>query len=275
MNVRFEPVNKYEGFDESAAPNWQMIPKNETRQVKVFNAAGLTLAFTSPGIADFTETADPADKTVRILTIKGKMKGRTFIEVRSGRVAVKRLEVAVKNLKEVKIAFNFIEDNAGHKTKRTSGEVAAYVTEINDIYQPQTNIKFTNYASHNIKIAKDLGKVVRFSTHLKGVPKKEHEWDLIIAKRDSKANFNIFFVWEYEQDNTPGTDDADAGTIGGNCIFEDDAGSEIGETIAHEIGHYLKRGDTYKSKNSDMLMYGYTDVRGKKITKADANAMNP
>lgn len=109
---------------------------------------------------------------------------------------------------------------------------------------------------------------------MKGVPKKDHEWDLIIAKKDNKADFNIFFVWEYEQDKDLTKDGADAGTIKGNCIFEDQVGGQVSRQVAHEIGHLLRRNDTYRAANIDKLMYGYTDG-GMNIPKSDTNIMNP
>ena len=85
---------------------------------------------------------------------------------------------------------------------------------------------------------------------------------------------NLFFVWEYEQDALTVVDGADAGTLGANCIFEDQAGSQIAETLSHEIGHFLKCGDHYVAARSYELMYGITDTRGAHIGKVHANIMN-
>ena len=49
--------------------------------------------------------------------------------------------------------------------------------------------------------------MVRFSSHLEGPPDNvapaQHEWDDLLALADTTADFNVFFVKEYEQDNTP------------------------------------------------------------------------
>ena len=124
-------------------------------------------------------------------------------------------------------------------------------------------------------VDRDLGAVVRYSSHLKGVLASEHEWGHVVAKRDTSADFNFFFVWEYEQDNSPATDNTDAGALGGTCIFEDAAGTEVAETMSHELGHYLGVGDYYTAATRNWLMYGYTDARGQHIPKDHANKMNP
>jgi hypothetical protein len=92
---------------------------------------------------------------------------------------------------------------------------------------------------------------------------------------DNGADMNYFLVWEYEQDNTPDVDDADAGTLGSNCIFEDNAGREIGVTMAHEMGHHLGRDDINNAAQKNFLMYGVTDQRGVHLAKEDVNVMNP
>jgi hypothetical protein len=67
----------------------------------------------------------------------------------------------------------------------------------------------------------------------------------------------------------------DAGTMGANCIFEDKPGKEVGETLAHETGHFLGAADTDAVAQKPLLMYGITDHRGRRLTKADVNLMNP
>ena len=101
------------------------------------------------------------------------------------------------------------------------------------------------------------------------------EWNTVTALGDASADMNYFLVWEYEQDATPTIDDTDAGTLGGNCIFEDNAGFHVGVTMAHELGHFLGRHDHYVVARRLELMYGTTDQRGIHLTKDDVNGMNP
>ena len=65
-----------------------------------------------------------------------------------------------------------------------------------------------------------------------------------------------------------------AGTLANNCLLEDKAGSKVGETLAHEIGHYLGCTDHYEATLWYHLMYGITDARGIHIPREDANMMN-
>jgi hypothetical protein len=146
---------------------------------------------------------------------------------------------------------------------------------INLIYNNQANIEVTQRLARNVTVAQNLGNVVRFTTHLPGVAAAEHEWDDVIATGDASADVNIFLLWEYEQDNTPTADHTDAGHLAGNVLYEDNAGRQTGETMAHEIGHYLGVGDHYINARKRELMYGITDTRGIHLPKAHVNIMNP
>jgi len=145
------------------------------------------------------------------------------------------------------------------------------VQQANEILLNQANVEVIKQNARNVKINQNLGGVVRYSKHITGVAPGEHEWDIVVAKRDNAADLNIFFVWEYEQDNTPNIDNTEAGTLGNNCIFEDNISYQTHETMAHEIGHFL--GVDHPAPGLDLLMSpGRTDQR---ISKAHANIMNP
>jgi len=146
--------------------------------------------------------------------------------------------------------------------------------KMNEIWGPQANVYFEKKTVDSPTVPIDMGDVVRFSSHLTGVPASEHEWDDVIAMGDSSADVNVFFVWEYEQDDTPLVDSADAAQLSGNILFEDNAGTEIGETFAHEMGHFLGVTPADYYDKSDELMHAYTDTRGSKIRKAQADQAN-
>ncbi len=275
----FFALHRLRGFDATATPPWQMVPVGFWREVGLSEAAGLTLASTNPAVAtaEFARQ-DPASLAragQRKVIVHGHRKGTAFIEARRGSTVVCQLEVGVKASKTVKVAFNFVRDNAGHRTSRALASVDGLLRTMNSIYTPQTYIHIVKRTARWVQVNKNLGRVVRFSSHLAGVPASQHEWDDVVALRDAAAHWNVFFVWEYEQDTTPFRDDTDAGNLGGNCLFEDNAGVEVGETLAHELGHYLGVRDFYGNTQVDWLMYGYTDVRGRFIPKDHANTMNP
>jgi hypothetical protein len=267
-----------DGFDEKAAPPWQMVPLGGTKEVRLLWGPNLAVVSTVPGVAtvaNSTAAYARSTRNIRYLTIRGRSHGTCFIEAKQGSAVKARLEVAVKRPKLVRLAFNFVKDTGGHRTRRATASVNQYVQTMNRIYTPQANIRFSVVQTRWVTVNRNLGTVVRFSSHLPGVAAGHHEWDHVVAKRYGAADFNFFFVWEYEQDATPGTDNTDAGALGPNCIFEDRAGVEIGETLAHEVGHFLGCRDYYANGDRSLLMYGYTDSRGRKISKFHANTMNP
>ncbi|MFO1372587.1 MAG: peptidoglycan-binding domain-containing protein [Candidatus Competibacteraceae bacterium] len=268
----FEQKKPKDGFDGTVSPPWQMVPVNDDKTVILKNADGLSVISRNPAIATVEDVPKCFLHGGRELIIRGKMKGTTFIDVKNGAQILAMLEVAVKNKKTVRITFNFVEDKVGHKTTRSMGDVDTWVKNANTLLTLQANVEVIKQNVRNVKIDQDLGPVVRYSKHLPGVNPKEHEWDVVVAKRDNTADLNVFFVWEYEQDATPEIDDsADAATAGGNCLFEDNITYQTHETLAHEIGHHL--GVDHPAPGLDLLMSPHrTDHR---ISKEHANIMNP
>lgn len=265
----FQEAKANNGFDAKASPPWQMVPAGGSKEVKLVNATGLTFTSTNTGVATVTQP-DP----FRII-VKGVVKGTAFIEAKNGSgTVVARLEVAVKTKKTVSTAFFYVSDNAGHKTARALGAEVVLVKAVNDIYLPQANIEFTVRSAKAQAYAQNFGRVVRFSKHLKGVAASQHEWDTVVAQRDPAADFNVFFVWEYEQDRTPLIDNTEAGTLRSekSCLMEDKTGANAAEEVlAHEAGHLLGVGDT---TDPDELMVG-AGVSKRKLPKAHVNVMNP
>ena len=240
-----------------------------TNRVKLVDGAGLTLTNTNPAAATFTESTTAAD-AVRRFEFTGVARGTTFLVVNNGAREVARLEVNVKTKKVVKLVFNFVWDNAvpAHHTRFAAGDEGAWVTAMNAILLPQANVEATSLSGRRVTVAQNLGRVVRWSRTLRGVPAAEHEWHVVVARGDPAADLNVFCVWEYEQDTTPLRDNHAAGTLNGNTLIEDRVGQPRGETLAHELGHHLGLADVARRHR---LM----SPRGKHITKAEANTMNP
>jgi hypothetical protein len=268
MAARFEAVSADSGFDNSVNP-WLMVPQGGTNSVRLVDAAGLTVSNTNPTAATFTETA--AAGGVRLVQFTGRARGTTFLVVTSGAREVARLEVSVKTKKTVKLVFNYVKDNARHRTTTNPGDETAWVTAINGIMTPQANVEATSINARWVTVPRNLGRVVRWARGLRGVAAAQHEWDVVVALRDPAGDLNIFCVWEYEQDATPLRDDVDAGTLGGNTLVDDSVGQPRGETLAHELGHHLGLADASGAGSRGRLM----SPAGRHITKTEANTMNP
>lgn len=271
--VRFEESKVNNGFDKKVNPPWQMVPVAGFKLVKVTNTNGVTFSSKNPAVATVVQISP------NLIQIGGLSHATTLIEAKdaSGNL-LGTLEIAVKNKKTIVTSFFYVEDSATpvkHKTTRSLGDEVKLTQLVNEIYEPQANIEFKIRAAKPLPINKDLGNVIRWALAIPGVPVSEDEWNLIKSKRDPGADFNVFFVWEYEQDASPNVDDTEAGTIDTDkmTILEDNLTDITAEEVlAHEAGHFLKVHD--HSTDSDDLMVGAGKSK-LKIPKAHANVMNP
>ncbi|MBI4905471.1 MAG: hypothetical protein HY820_17695 [Acidobacteria bacterium] len=275
----FEKCFNMKGFDKDQTPRWQMVPVGEDRYLALRGGKDLTVTSNKPAVCTATEikaselpkggepmALQPSD---RIFRLHGATKGNARIQAKNGSTIVVELEVDTKDKKTVHFAFNFVEDTGGHKTRRVAASAGGWLKTINYIYNGQANIYANLHATRTVKVPSNLGRVVTWDSSTAS------EWNTVTGMGDSGADFNIFLVWEYEQDSTPLVDHTDAGTLVGNCIFEDSAGAQIGETMAHEFGHHLGTDDHYDAARKHHLMHGITDVRGIHLPKEDVNIMNP
>ena len=289
---QFEEVIASQGFDANSAPRWQMVPLGEYRIVKLTDSSGLTVSTTNSGIvtvmdlssvassvsslfARFLPASSPPSGT-KYLILYGAARGSAFVEAKRGGTLVVRLEVGVKQKKNLRVAFNFLRDSAGHRTSRVGASVTTWIDEMNRIFTPQANVVIKQHSLREVRVGRNLGRVVQWTKDIAGANPAQHEWPEVVALRDGTADFNMFYVWAYEQDATPLVDDANAGTLDGNCLLEDDVGGRDSETMAHETGHHLGCLDYYGDGDKHRLMYGYKAGRSDtRIPKNDVNTMNP
>lgn len=281
MAAEFFRVFKVKGFDRYQTPRWQMVPVGGDRYVQLRDGAGLTVTSNDTGKVTVEEVRlaqlpggdrDTIPSGARLFKLHGAGKGRAVIQAKnSGGTTVVELEVETKNKKTVRIAFNFVRDSAGHSTWHVPASVGEWLKKVNYIYTGQANIEVVRHAARSVRVEQDLGREVRRAAGA------ADERSIVEALGDSTADMNFFMVWEYESDFVPGAgaDRVDASVVGSTCFYENRAGSQTGETIAHEIGHYLGVSDTYDDNLRHHLMYGYTDVRGIHLPKQDVNVMNP
>ena len=118
-----------------------------------------------------------------------------------------RLDVSVKDEKRVSTAFFYVDDGHVQKTRRRVADLDTMLVRVNRILTPQANVVIAKRSAAALPVAKNRGRVVRFAQHLTGppnnVPAAEDDSADLVALRDASADFNVFFVKEYEQDMTP------------------------------------------------------------------------
>jgi hypothetical protein len=285
--AEFRKVYTIQGFDREAVPRWQMIPMTESRFMVLRDGAGLTVTSADPAVAtvkeiakkdlpvgSFNETFGATDRFLQLDAVKW---GITRIQAKTAAgVTAVELEVDTKNLKTVRVMFNFVRDNAGHQTTRVPASAAQWVIDLNQfIFKAQANVKIVSHAPARwVDVAQNLGDVVRFSSHLPTVAAAQHEWDVVVAQGNPTADLNVFLVWEYEQDDTPYHDDAGGGTSNSNTLLEDHLQGTLYRNLGHELGHGLGLDDHYDATHKHDLMYGYEDG-GTNLPKAHVNSINP
>ena len=279
MAITFSPKLASHGFDRSVSPKWQMVPVSGARVLTLAGAGGLVPRVRDTAVLDAVQATRGGTTT---LTLTGKAAGRTWVEWVPSPTSVGAVqtgftfEVSVKDEKKIRTAFHYIDDGRRQVTRRKIADLNAMIAAANAILNPQANITIERKSAAALPIAQNLGRVVRFSSDLTGppdnVPIAQHEWDDIVAHKDATADFNVFFVREYEQDNTPLVDNTEAGTIAAEkcCIFEDRLAYSAGETLAHETGHLL--GFSGHSTRRRHLMIGAGS--GRFIPRDLANLIN-
>jgi len=277
MAVNYSPTIALGGFDGSVTPRFQMVPKGRARWLNVGNLGGRT-----PTIADTTIAAVEfrARGTGGQIGIRGLKAGTTFLDWNPPEGIVgppgDTLEICVKEERRIETAFHYVKDNAGHGTRRSIADLDELIAGANLILDTQANVRIRRKSAATVTVAQDLGNVVRFvGATLRAAPHNvaaaEHEWDDVTAHADAAADFNVFFVWEYEQDATPGTDNTNAGTLAGekNCLLEDSTGHSS-RTLAHETVHLLGTDHVTTAGN----LMGPTHWRSRTLTRSQIRTIN-
>ena len=285
MAVRYAPTQVNKGFDKSVSPNWQMVPVGGTRTLVVTGQVGLVPRVRSAARVDpVTATVTKMGTTYRLTLTGSATAGRAWVEWVPSQDFVGPvdndyvLEVSVKAEKTIRTAFHYVSDGRKQITNRKIADLDAMITGANAILTPQANIKLTRKSAAALPIAQNLGDIVRFSKHLEGPPDnvdpKQHEWGVVTAGADGTADFNVFFVHAYEQDNTPYVNDTRAGTIASekNCLLEDNI-DNASETLAHETLHLLGIGP-HSAVTSHLIASGAVRT-GQVISRDEANTTNP
>lgn len=284
MQPKFEAVRKLDGFDDTVNPHWLMIGTECEKSVILNKGNSFSAKIRNPKIAEIVnDVIESVSLQQRIITIRGKNKGTTHLDVFDGNIRKAHLEVCVKNRREIRVSFHYVHDNAGNNTIRNASTLLPLLSFINNkVFLPQANV-FVRLGTYNdpLRIERNLGEVVRDTSAFPDISKREHEVDLIMAKGDKTAHTNVFFVTNIEIDRDPKIN-ATGGIKYDHGIFIDDnvnSKSPLGtieSTLVHELCHYLGVGGEShyrKLRNINGAMY-YKARGGLFIGKVHANMIN-
>jgi outer membrane protein OmpA-like peptidoglycan-associated protein len=235
------PAQIFHGYDNSVVPNFQVVPVGEIRIANVaVTPAGALPTFVSdnPAIATVRATASGIEVT-------GIADGATRIEARQGATVLDTLRIEVKAQRNITVDYHFMSDTARpasffglipaqprHQTARPPASAAGQTATLNRIWQRQANVQFTTGTVDSPVIPSNLGPQVVWTA----LPFTD-EWSIVSAFATG-GDWNVYLVWEYEQDNTPAVDNANAGTLGTDTLLEDNDCPD-GLTLSHEAGHFL------------------------------------
>jgi hypothetical protein len=300
--VTYKKVADCAGFDDTqkdASGNpipWLVVPTggNNTAKADIEpDAAATHVTFSSlaPGTATVAPAQAAADN--QVLTVTGVAKGTTDIEAKFDNTSSDKLKVAVKDKKTVRVSFHFVADTKtsgngiDHKTSRrgTQAEEDAFadamIARMNAIWTPQANVVFEKKLVRDVQVPTNLGdKVETTGTGLSA------EFTAVTALGDAGADWNIFLVWSLSVTGVNATEVDGATVTGGrDTLYEDDGGTDVGESLAHEAGHKFgirgrsatgfQQGDYNEAERINELMYYATDVRGCFVRKGQADIANP
>ena len=199
-------------------------------------------------------------------------KGTAKVQAKNaGGAPVTEVEVGTKNPLTKNVTFYFVRDSASprHSTRRSAAEAAEWVKLVNYIYQ-QCNIKVISPPPTTKTVAGDLGSAVEFTDGT------TDDWKTLRDLKDPGADHTVFQVWEYEQDGTPNTDNANGGTLAADkiSIIEDNASPTHAHTVAHELGHAFGLPDLNSNATRHHLMWG-AGRRGQHMDKSEIDMINP
>ncbi|MCK4623495.1 MAG: DUF4157 domain-containing protein [Desulfuromonadales bacterium] len=257
------PDEQFAGYDDRPAPNWLVVPQDGRRHARVRpNPANArpTYRSQSNAIAEVDATPDG-------LAVTGIADGNTVVEAREGVNVLDTLRVEVKRRLDRTVDYHFMSDSAApvpNATTRAPASANTLTSTINRIWERQANTRFRTGVVDSPVVPGDLGGQVLWNAH------PPNEWNTITAFATG-GNYNVFLVWEYEQDATPAVDDTNAGTLGGSTLLEDNECADA-LTVAHEAGHFLNMGMPH---TADGIMSGCPGADRRRVRKGIADQVNP
>lgn len=254
---------QFSGYDDSTAPDWLVVPTGGRRRSQV--------ALIPPAAVPVYVSADPTvatvDPTPEGAVVTGVADGATEVRVQEGAAVLDRLRVEVKDRLDQTVDFHFMSDTVpapgpNHATTRVPAAATDMTSSLNEVWERQANVRFRTGTVDSPQVTTDLGDQVLWAAG------PANEWATIVAFATG-GDYNVFLVWEYEQDATPLVSHVNAGTAAGNTLLEDNECGD-GLTLAHEAGHFLNA-----THAMGRIMSGCAGANRRRVTKLIADAVNP
>lgn len=287
IKVVFEESAPDSGFDGTTDPKWLVVPvdnppnQNTARAVVYPSSEAANIYFTVDATTIATVAPGQAKVSPETLTVTGVAKDHTLLQARyksdTGGIC-ETLSICVLKKKTKRLDFHYMSDSAtpAHKTTRDKSKTDDIVNGMNDIWTKQANVVFVKGTVDEPKVLVDLGPYV-----LLWASDPKNEWDDITRFFIANAP-DIYFVWEFELDQDPLTDNGDGAWYsssglpnGGDILMEDNIKGSVERNLAHEMGHFygIDPADyTDASKENELMWWGGT--RGKTILHSQAHQVH-
>jgi hypothetical protein len=267
------------GLDTSTTPPWLVVPAagsktNVAAAIAPADAASLlNLTSSAPGVV--TATLGPSVTSgigaASLADIHGVAEGEASLTLKVGQLSTASLNVSVRPERLVNVAFYYLSDGT-NQTERppTDADADLSIAKMNEIWSPQTNIKFVRRGSARTRTIPPTNGSIYVGFGICGVkPALDLELHSVLASADPDpgADINIFFVWALS-DGATGGSDADGVTVcnGNNVLIINRPTHPFGFTEAHEAGHVF---GLEHSDGDDLMGVNGT---GNRISKAQSDA---
>jgi hypothetical protein len=263
LDVQFTAVEPNKGFDHTINPRGLMVPlpAGLTNNSKVTISPSVDVKFRSSDVTVVVVPAGPQNGEF-VLGATSVGAGPALVQAyidTADQPVVGELRARVLPNKDMQVKFHQVSDTAGggypaHMSARGAAQAQALLDAMNAIWNPQANIFFRGLGSGTAAdfvvdpvIAVNLGPVVQFydgggpppapCTQSAGADVMQ-----VNANQDPAVPYDVFFVWEYEQDCPPDEDvtmNNTAAATGGGTTKIDDVTCDDASTLSHEAGHQI------------------------------------
>jgi hypothetical protein len=261
-------------------------PLNSVKVVTLRNGSGWSVQSSDRLTASIREDPASTGGSGRLFEITGEKRGTAFIDALhpDGR-SVRGLEVEVKDMLPLKIAFQFVQDSYFNKTEtlKIGGLVNQLKQNMGNIFELQANrtldITRDKEVQVNTSMADIIGKHdrnhVAFTGELRG---PYHEWEKLVSEGDSSAAINIFFMPRSMFTKHKSGPSVILG-MDGNVLYEDGPAQSIERMeriLAFWIAYMLGCPETTNLRQRADLMFKSLDDRDARfLSKECANILNP